>query len=125
MSKVQEYLKNKEIAAKGYPTMYVVKSTPEGVDEPVARKVVDIKLNAGKKIFSKTKEVVYDRYILEGSFPYEVEIDHGDISGSEEGHGSGCGDLWSWTYFSTTSKTVADSYFIRETKRVNEKYLNK
>lgn len=124
MNKVQEYLKNKEITAKGYPTMYVVKSTREGVDEPVARKVVDIKLNAGKKIYSKTTKT-YNKYILEEGFPDEVDINHGDISGSEEGHGSGFGDLWSWTYFLTTSKTVADSYFIRETKRVNEKYLNK
>lgn len=125
MSKVQEYLKNKEIAAKGYPTMYVVKSTPEGVDEPVARKVVDIKFDAGKITYSKNKEVFYDKYYLDECFPYEVNINHGDISASQEGHGSGFGDLWSWTYFSTTSKTVAENYFIKESKRVSEKYLNK
>jgi hypothetical protein len=40
MSKVQEYLKKKKIQKMGLPKLYVVKSSPDGVEKPVERQVV-------------------------------------------------------------------------------------
>jgi len=42
MSKVQEYLKKKKIQEMGLPKLYVVKSSPDGVEKPVERQVVEI-----------------------------------------------------------------------------------
>lgn len=42
MAKVQEYLKKKKIQELGLPKLYLVKSSPEGVEKPVERQVVEI-----------------------------------------------------------------------------------
>jgi len=40
MSQVQEYLKRKKIQELGLPKLYIVKSSPQGVEKPVERQVV-------------------------------------------------------------------------------------
>ena len=102
MSKVQEYLKKKKIQELGLPKLYVVKSSPEGVEKPVERQVVEIIENVA---FRGKERLPIDRYKLDDcGFPYEVDIIRDEISTKDDGYGSGFGDLWSWSYFSSLSK---------------------
>lgn len=120
MSKVQEYLKNKKIQELGLPKLYIVKSSREGVEQPVERQVVEIVESVALR---GEEKLPIDRYKLEGSYPYEVDILRGDISTNERGSGSGFGDLWQWTYFSSFSKEESDKYYQEELTRVENKYL--
>lgn len=120
MSKVQEYLKKKRMQELGLPKIYVVKSSREGVKKPVERQVEQIIENIGWK---GKERVPINRYKLEGdNGPYEVDIPIGEDSNKEDGYGSGFGDLWGWTYFSSFSKTDADEYYEKELERVKNKY---
>lgn len=111
MSKVQEYLKRKKIQELGLPKLYIVKSTPKGVEKSIECQVVEIlELNG------------VNRYKIEDSFPYEVDILRGETSNIQHGYGSGFGDLWGWTYFSSLSLTEAEVYYLNELERVKEKY---
>lgn len=128
--KIAQYKERKRIEAEGLPIMYVVHSSPVGVDDIIEVQVTNINRNAGKVttygIGNDTKiEYSYDTYTLEKGFPSEVDIKEGEISSTQEGHGSGFGDLWSWTYYCTIDKDDAEAYFEKETQRVNEKYLKK
>jgi hypothetical protein len=119
MSKVQEYLKNKKIQEIGLPKLYIVKSSPEGVKKPVERQVVEIIENVA---FRGDERLPIDRYKLENEYPYEVDILRGENSTKEDGYGSGIGDLWGWSYFSSFSKEDADTYYYSELDRVQKKY---
>lgn len=120
MSKVQEYLKNKRIKELGLPMLYIVKSTRDGVNEPIERQVVDIKEGVA---FRGSEKLIYDRYILdEKSYPYEVDILRGNSSSKDDGYASGCGDLWVWSYFSSFDKEEAYKYYDEECLRVKNKY---
>jgi len=78
MSKVQEYLKRKKIEQLGLPKLYIVKSSPESVEIPVERQVVNI-----------VENVAFRRYELEGSYPYQVDVLRGETSSRDDGYGSG------------------------------------
>ena len=119
MSKVQEYLKNKKIQEIGLPKLCIVKSSPEGVKKPVERQVVEIIENVA---FRGDERLPIDRYKLENEYPYEVDILRGENSTKEDGYGSGIGDLWGWSYFSSFSKEDADTYYYSELDRVQKKY---
>lgn len=121
MSKVQEYLKRKKIEELGLPKLYIVKSSPEGVEKPVERQVVEIVENVA---FRGKERLPIDRYKLEGSYPYEVDILRGETSGKVEGYGTGFGDLWAWGYFSSFSKEESEKYYKEEVQRVRDKYHN-
>lgn len=129
MSKVQEYLSRKAREKLNLPTMYVVHSSREGVDKPLEKPVTAIKVDAGWSFFRKKdgsnleEKVSLTKYSMEGGFPYEILIPVGQKSSKEEGHGSGFGDLWSWTYFCTLSKDEALEYYKVESKRVQDKYF--
>lgn len=120
MSKVQEYLKKKKIQELGFPKLYVVKSSPDGVEKPVERQVVEIIENVS---FKGKERIPTDRYKLEGNYPYEVDILRGQKSTKDDGYGTGYGDLWSWSYFSSFSIDEAEQYYQQELKRVKNKYL--
>lgn len=120
MTKVQEYLKKKKIQELGLPKLYVVKSSPEGVEKPVERQVVEIIENVA---FRGTERLPIDRYKLEGSYPYEVDILRGETSSKDDGYGTGVGDLWCWSYFSSFSKGDIEKYYEEELLRVQNKYL--
>jgi hypothetical protein len=120
MSKVQEYLKKKKIQESGLPKLYVVKSSPEGVEKPVERQVIEIIENVA---FRGKERLPIDRYKLEGGYPYDVDILRGEISSKDDGYGTGFGDLWSWSYFSSFSKTDIEKYYEEELLRVKNKYL--
>jgi hypothetical protein len=121
MPKVQEYLKQKKIQKLGLPKLYVIKSSPEGVENPIERQVIEIIEGVGFRIQDKEKLPI-DRYKLDGSYPYEVDIVRGETSTQDSGYGSGFGDLWGWTYYSSFSKEDADSYYLIELERVKTKY---
>lgn len=125
MSKVQEYLRKKKIKELGLPIMYVVKSTPTGVDKPVEIQVVEIKPNCVIRNYSDGNKVPLNRYFMENDFPYEIDIEQDSISVSESGYGSGFGDTWVWTYYCTLSKEDAEQYYINEWERVKDKYYYK
>lgn len=120
MNKVQEYLRKKEIERLGLPKIWIVKSERTGVQLPTEHQVVEIRKSVGVR----NGVLSIDRYVIETGFPYEIDIVEGEMSTSEEGYGTGVGDLWDWTYYCTLSKNDADRYYIEELKRVNEKYLN-
>ena len=115
MGKVQDYLEKKRIEKEGYPTMWVVHSTREGVKEPIERQVIhSVYGSQNIKYVLKTKE-----------YPFEITLKHGNTSDIDEGYGSGFGDLWMWTYFTSLSKKEGDEWYEEETKRVMLKYLPK
>ena len=120
MSKVQEYLRNKRIKELGYPKMYTVESSREGVKSPIERQVIEI--SDGEFIISSEGKIPSKRYKFEDSFPLSVDIQEGKNSSKEEGYGSGFGDLWGWTYYSTFSKEDAEKYYEEESERVRQKY---
>jgi len=120
MSKVQEYLRNKRIKELGYPKMYTVKSTRRGVDPPEERQVIEISDDGF--IISSEGKIPFKRYKFEDSFPFSVVIQEGKNSSKEEGYGSGFGDLWEWSYYSTFSKEDAEKYYGEESERIKQKY---
>jgi len=120
MSKVQEYLKKKRILELGLPKLYVVGSSPKGVKKPVERQVVEIIENIS---FTGQERLPSDRYKLEDGFPYTVDILRGETSIKEDGYGTGFGDLWGWSFFSSFSKEESEKYYQEELTRVENKYL--
>ena len=56
---------------------------------------------------SREKETLDRYFILENGFPNKFDLVRGESSTTEDGHGSGMGDLWSWTYFISLSKEEA------------------
>lgn len=112
MSKLQEYFEKKRIERLGLPKIWVVKSTREGVDVPIECQV--------KQIDNVSN---YKRHIISES-PYEIDIENGKVESINEGFGTGFGDLWAWTYYSTLSKEDADKYYLTELDRVTNKYLS-
>jgi hypothetical protein len=99
--------------------LYVVKSSPDGVEKPVEKQVVEIIENVA---FSGKERLPIDRYKLEGC-PYEVDILRGDTSSKDDGYGTGFGVLWAWSYFSSFSKDDVEKYYEEELLRVQNKYL--
>jgi len=123
MTKTQEYLRIKRIRELGLPKLYVVKSSPEGVEKITERQVVEIIENVA---FRGKERLPIDRYKLDDcGFPYEVDIIRDEISTKDDGYGSGFGDLWSWSYFSSLSKDDIERYYQEETERIENKYFNK
>lgn len=124
MNKLQEYLKRKEILAKGYPKIYIVESSPKGV-VPITREVVDIVENVGIRQQNGVKSSI-NRYVLDDKdypfYPFHVDFVEGENTSIESGNGSGFGDLWCWSYYSTFSKDDADAYYEKELERVTKKY---
>jgi len=120
MSKLQDYLKKKKIQNMGLPKLYVVKSSPEGVEKPVERQVVEVIENVS---FRGKERLPSDRYKLEDIYPYEVDILRGETSNKDDGYGSGCGDLWAWSYYSSFSMKDAEKYYEEEFMRVKTKYI--
>ena len=118
MTRLEEYFERKRIMDLALPKLYIVKSTRCGVEQPVEKQVIEIK-NGGIRL-SPTKKQIY-RYIIEGS-PYEVEIVDGETYNMNEGYGTGFGDLWEWSYYSSFSKEDADAYYLEELERIKEKY---
>lgn len=118
MTKLEDYFERKRVIDLALPKLYIVKSTRCGVEQPVEKQVIEIK-NGGIRL-SPTKKQIY-RYVIEGS-PYEVEIVDGETYNMNEGYGTGFGDLWEWSYYSSFSKEDADAYYLEELERVKEKY---
>jgi len=116
----KEYLKKKKIQELGLPKLYVVKSSPDGVEKPVERQVVEIIENVALR---GEERLPIDRYKLEGGYPYEVDILRGETSSKNDGYGTGFGDLWAWSYFSSFSKDDIEKYYEEELLRVQNKYL--
>ena len=110
MTKVQEYLHKKRLQdqLQVTPKLYFVKSTREGVDIPLEIQVTNIIKNA----YSVTYE--FEEY------PCSVTIKNNETSSIEEGHGTGVGDLWSWSYYYTLSLDDAEMYYKNEILRIQK-----
>jgi len=115
MSKVQEYLKRKKIKELNLPKLYIVKSTPSGIEKPIGRQVIEIIENVAFLIEGNSRFPI-DRYKIEED-PYEVDIMRGEKSKKSDGYGTGIGDNWCWTYFSFFSKEDAEKYYQQEIKK--------
>ncbi|MBA3984998.1 MAG: hypothetical protein H0X63_00090 [Flavobacteriales bacterium] len=101
----------------------MVESSPDGVKKPVERQVVEIVENIS---FRGKERLPSDRYKLDGSsYPYVVDILRGETSSKDDGYGTGFGDLWSWTYFSSFSSEESENYYQEELMRVESKYPNR
>ena len=60
--------------------IYIVKSTPKGVEPPVERQIVNVRKNVGG--FYDLTNVVVDRYVLDGDEnPHYIDILRGNTSG--------------------------------------------
>ena len=118
MSKVQEYLRNKKIQELGLPKLYIVHSSPEGVKDVVEKQVVEIVENVA---FRGNERLPIDRYKLDTS-PYEVDIPRGEYSLEDSRYGSGFGDLWGYTYFSSFNREESERWYEKELERVSKKY---
>jgi hypothetical protein len=104
--------------------MYIVKSTRQGVEEPKEREVVSISEKVGQYTSGSRKDKYIDLYKLDTTeFPYEVDLVEDEISGEDEGYGTGVGDLWAWTYYYTKSLEDAWEYHKRQSEWVKEQYL--
>lgn len=122
MNRLQEYLKKKEILAKGYPKIYIIKSSPKGVSQPIERQVTEIINGVGTRHTNGISSMI-NRYVLDDKeYPFHVDFVENETTSTESGYGSGFGDLWGWTYYSTFSKEDADLYQKQELKRITEKY---
>jgi hypothetical protein len=124
MGKVQDYLEKKRIEKLGLPKIWIVRSDRNGVDLLLEDQVVVIVKNISA-IYDGKKKTMMDRYKIKNSFPYDIDIEVGHTSAMESGYGTGEGDLWAWSYFSSLSKLEAEEYYDKELVRVNEKYLSK
>ena len=126
MGKVQDYLKQKKIKESGLRKIYIVESTREGVSDVMERQVIDIKQHVSTIFCGGDNKVniPVHRYFLETeSYPFNVDIEEGEESTLDEGYGSGFGDLWEWSYFSSFSIEEAQEFKEKETKRVEQNYL--
>ena len=126
MSKLDEYKEKKRIEALGLPTMWIVKSTKEtGVEEPYEVQTKEIFKIGTRRYNDKPNIDVYCYRLVNNGYPYEVDIEEGAISGISEGYGTGFGDLWVWTYYSSLSKEDAFAYYEKEKRRLENKSLLK
>lgn len=125
MGRVQDYLQKKKIKELGLPKLYIVHSTRKGVKPPVERQVTEIVKGVShiKQINDEKVNIRIDRYRLEtNEYPYEVEIREDMESSKDDSYGSGFGDLWSGTIYSTFSKKKANEFYEIESARVKERY---
>jgi hypothetical protein len=103
--------------------MYIVKSTRQGVEEPVERVVKSMIYNVGQILSGFYAGKTIHRYKLDNKeFPFEVDIMEGGVSDDIEGHGTGVGDLWNWTYHCSMFEGEARNWGRIEEERVKRKY---
>lgn len=119
MSKLQEYIKMKKIQELGLPKLYIVKSSIDGVEKPIERQVLEIIENVS---FRGEERIPSDRYRIDYA-PYTIDILRGETSNKNDSYGTGVGDLWSLSYFSSLSLDEAEQYYIFELERVKNKYI--
>lgn len=106
--------------------MWIVKSTRKGVDLPIEVEVSKIEENNGNCSWYEGKTLVtkpMTKYYLVDYLSGCVRIVEGKGYEHEVGCGSGCDDLWEWSYYYTLSKELAFEYFEKELERVTDKYI--
>jgi hypothetical protein len=103
---IEEYKRKKAMIGKP-STMFVIESTPEGV------------LLHKREILS----IEGNEYKI-GAFPYDIKLKNEKDIHEQNGYGSGCGDLWGWSYYSMLDEEQAAKLFVDESKRVYDKYLD-
>jgi hypothetical protein len=103
---IEEYKRKKAMIGKP-STMFIIESRPEGVLLH-KREILSIEENDYKM----------------GSFPFEITLKNEKDIHEKSGYGSGFGDLWGWSYFSTLDEEQAAKLFLDESKRVYDKYID-
>jgi hypothetical protein len=115
----KDYLRKKgRLPSQDLGTLFVFKSTPDGVGE-ITEHVVWDEIEGGYN--SNNGSTRYKILRLKEP-PFECTLVDGQDVGEESGHGSGFGDLWSWSYFFSINKESLEAKRAQENKRVYEKY---
>lgn len=123
----QDYLVKKgQIADPVNGTLWIIKSTRSAVIMYEAP-VWEIKPNQGVVTHydnegNVTKTSTYKRYKLGNQEPYQIDINDDTNIGEEHGYGTGCGDLWGWSYLASPDKDKALKLYEDEKLRVQIKY---
>lgn len=120
----EDYLRKKGLLPpKPFGTMFSFESTRKGVSEIKEALIWDIKqvTSRYKDGNNEWAEYIVDHYKLNES-PYNPCIRRGETVGSKEGHGSGFGDLWAWTWFSSLDKSELEKARQKEIQRIAKKY---
>ena len=120
MSAFTDYKEAKRIKESDLPIMWVVYSDRSGVIAPKECQVKNITYGSGLNLTDNKKIDTY--YLVNDTFPWEINIEEGKDSGEEFGYGSGFGDLWAWTAFCSLSKEKAEEHYKTELERVTKKY---
>lgn len=106
----EQYLINKgKLPDPKFGVLHIVHSTREGVSLTT------------QSVWNIEKGTTRKRYLLNDA-PFEVDIIVGETSSEDSGHGTGIGDLWSWSYFSFLNEDEAKEKYRLESIRVAEKY---
>lgn len=118
----KQYLQNKGILPPDLGVMYIVSSTRAGV----SMKEVDIWEVKNGGILTRSNHGLDEKtatkiYTFKEA-PFELMIPDDRAFGENHGYGTGGGDLWSWSYFGTLDKEVAEQILHDESIRVTNKY---
>lgn len=103
MNNLQKYIKSKQLKVRGFTNMFIVKSTPNGVENIKSIPIIGFKI----------KENSTNYKLDTNEYPFEIEIKDNENHFEDVGYGSGF-NCWEWTYFSTPYKKVADSYILTQ-----------
>src|ERR1035437_2005065 len=95
-----DYLRKKgELPIEDLGVIYTFKSDRKGVSEIKESLVYEKNTSPrGRQLLNHELSVV--TFKLKES-PFEVNMRGNEVVSTYEGHGSGCGDLWEWTYFAS------------------------
>jgi len=121
----EDYLRKKGLLPKeNYGVLYCFKSDRSGVTDIKEVLIWEkyIQKNAGHRGSFSSIGIDITNYKMEET-PYEVSIWADEKFSEHRGIGSGYGDLWSWSWFSSEDKSVLEEERAKELKRVTEKYI--
>ena len=117
----EEYLREKgRLPKEPLGSMFFFESNRQGVSEIKEVLVWEQRESHGWRGGS-SERLVLQVYKFEGA-PWSATFWPGDIVVEERGCGSGTGDLWSWSHFTSPDKKALEKARTRESKRIRKKY---
>lgn len=116
----EDYLRKKgRLPKEPLGTIYTFTSDRKGVKEIVEHLIWEKRISS-YRIDGENRIPIIEYKVKES--PYLCEIIEGGIVGSNEGHGSGFGDLWSWTQFCSLDRNSLEIERGKEAIRIQKKY---
>ena len=120
----EEYLREKgRLPVVDLGVMYAFESNRKGVGEIKEILIYEQTEGEGWR-GDPTEACVLKKYKYKES-PYESTFWPGDIVVEDRGCGSGFGDLWSWSWFTSTDIKALELKRKEEHKRIKTKYIKK